>query len=82
MPDKGKKILILGNGFDLAHGLPTKYSHFLEFCYGVEKIWAYGTSNHKYTDKSNREFFEKELYYMLTKKTLMKHMKYHSKIPY
>lgn len=24
-------ILIIGNGFDLAHGLPTKYEHFLEF---------------------------------------------------
>lgn len=24
-------ILVLGNGFDLAHGLPTKYTHFLEF---------------------------------------------------
>lgn len=26
-----KKILIIGNGFDLAHGLPTSYSVFLEF---------------------------------------------------
>ena len=25
------KILILGNGFDLAHGLPTRYEDFLEF---------------------------------------------------
>lgn len=24
-------ILLIGNGFDLAHDLPTKYSHFLEF---------------------------------------------------
>ena len=28
----GKKILILGNGFDLAHGLKTKYSNFLDLC--------------------------------------------------
>lgn len=28
----GKSLLILGNGFDLAHGLPTRYSDFLEFC--------------------------------------------------
>lgn len=29
------KVLIIGNGFDLAHGLPTKYSDFLDFvhCY-------------------------------------------------
>ena len=45
MPDKGKTILILGNGFDLAHGLPTKYSHFLEFCRRVNIIWSYGSSN-------------------------------------
>lgn len=25
-------ILILGNGFDLAHELKTKYSDFLEYC--------------------------------------------------
>ncbi|MCS4585855.1 hypothetical protein FZ990_08310 [Clostridium perfringens] len=24
-------ILVVGNGFDLAHGLPTKYSDFLGF---------------------------------------------------
>ena len=28
----GKKILLIGNGFDLAHGLPTSYSYFLDFC--------------------------------------------------
>lgn len=31
----GKTVLILGNGFDLAHELPTKYSHFLDFCDNV-----------------------------------------------
>lgn len=25
------KVLVLGNGFDLAHGLPTSYSNFIEF---------------------------------------------------
>lgn len=24
-------ILVIGNGFDLAHGLPTKYGDFLDF---------------------------------------------------
>ena len=24
-------ILLIGNGFDLAHGLPTRYTDFLEF---------------------------------------------------
>ena len=41
MADKRKIIFILGNGFDLAHGLPTKYSHFLDFCKRVERIWQY-----------------------------------------
>lgn len=45
MIEKGKTILILGNGFDLAHGLPTRYSDFLEFCERVATIWTYGTSN-------------------------------------
>lgn len=47
MEDKGRTILILGNGFDLAHGLPTKYSHFLEFCQRVEKIWSFGVGQGK-----------------------------------
>lgn len=38
MAFKRKTILILGNGFDLAHGLPTKYSHFLEFCTKIKEI--------------------------------------------
>ena len=31
-PEKTKRILIIGNGFDLAHGLPTTYGDFLWFC--------------------------------------------------
>ena len=30
-------ILVLGNGFDLAHGLPTKYTDFLEFTKVMQK---------------------------------------------
>ena len=32
--EKGEQlmnILVIGNGFDLAHGLPTKYTDFLEW---------------------------------------------------
>ena len=32
-------ILVLGNGFDLAHGLPTGYIDFLEFCKSVMPIY-------------------------------------------
>lgn len=38
----GKKILIIGNGFDLAHSLPTRYSEFIDFCQKVECIWNMG----------------------------------------
>lgn len=31
-------ILVIGNGFDLAHGLPTKYTDFLFFCDMILKI--------------------------------------------
>ena len=35
-----KKILILGNGFDLAYDLPTKYKDFLEFCENATLIYS------------------------------------------
>ena len=31
-------ILLIGNGFDLAHGLPTKYTDFLEFVKVIKQI--------------------------------------------
>ncbi|MDY6338415.1 MAG: AbiH family protein [Saccharofermentans sp.] len=30
------KVLIIGNGFDVANGLPTKYSQFLDICKAVD----------------------------------------------
>jgi len=33
-------ILVIGNGFDLAHGLPTKYTDFLAFCKMVKAVYA------------------------------------------
>lgn len=32
-------ILVIGNGFDLAHGLPTRYTDFLEFCKQIFEIY-------------------------------------------
>lgn len=34
------EILLIGNGFDLAHGLPTKYRDFLDFCQGIEVLFS------------------------------------------
>ena len=31
-------IIIIGNGFDLAHGLPTKYNDFLKFIQAFKSI--------------------------------------------
>lgn len=31
-------ILVIGNGFDLAHGLPTKYTEFLDWVRSINKI--------------------------------------------
>ena len=35
-------ILIIGNGFDLAHKLPTRYPQFLDFCRYVNEHRSYG----------------------------------------
>lgn len=32
-------ILLIGNGFDLAHGLPTKYTDFLEFIRVIKEVF-------------------------------------------
>jgi len=31
------KILLIGNGFDLAHGLPTAYKDFLKYCTDIRQ---------------------------------------------
>ena len=33
-------ILLIGNGFDLAHGLPTLYKNFLDFCIKAKVIFT------------------------------------------
>ena len=43
-------ILVLGNGFDLAHGLPTKYADFLEFIKAFQQFQA-GNDSGKYHDE-------------------------------
>lgn len=48
-------ILVLGNGFDLAHGLPTSYKDFLTFCKKIKTIYEYSES------VSRAEYKEKEI---------------------
>ena len=59
-------ILLIGNGFDLAHGLPTRYTDFLEFCIRVQRIYSYieGGSVENYVEnyildlKTNNEILD------------------------
>lgn len=43
-------ILVIGNGFDLAHGLPTRYTDFLKFCKIVKRMYRI------YNNKENEKF--------------------------
>lgn len=58
------KILVIGNGFDLAHELPTKYTDFLEFCKRVLPIYenVEGRGVHLYQQQYLFEWnFNKEI---------------------
>ena len=46
-----KKILLIGNGFDLAHGLPTSYKDFLDFCKMVRELYTYPIIDNEYNQK-------------------------------
>ena len=50
---RGRKILLIGNGFDLAHGLPTSYSYFLDFCDKVEKKFNFQSEINEKDYKTN-----------------------------
>ena len=43
-------ILIIGNGFDLAHGLPTRYMDFLKFCSKIIDIFDEEKSKELYRE--------------------------------
>ena len=47
------KLLITGNGFDIARGLPTKYENFLTFMGNVKDDKWYEDLNYKEEYKSN-----------------------------
>jgi hypothetical protein len=51
-------LLIIGNGFDLAHGLPTRYTDFLRYCREYNEGTPISVSN-----ELNEEFisFVKEM---------------------
>ena len=51
-------ILLIGNGFDQAHGLPTSYRDFLEFSQQVERIYTLypGTTQQIYEDGFSKDW--------------------------
>lgn len=49
------KVLIIGNGFDLAHKLPTKYGDFLTFCKTIMRVLTYDLGSEKRFRKENIE---------------------------
>lgn len=51
-------VLVIGNGFDLAHGLPTSYMDFLEF---IEKYEEYYNNSFVYCDYTNMAVYFKDL---------------------
>lgn len=56
-------ILVLGNGFDLAHGLPTKYADFLEWANAMERIicsFMESLNINKFEEDSLKRGIEKE----------------------
>lgn len=57
-------ILIIGNGFDIAHGLPTKYVDFLEFVKVIKQI-----SNTKKLNEVNWGSIHPEVKYIIEKNT-------------
>ena len=46
-------ILVIGNGFDLAHGLPTKYEDFLEFIKIIKQCFEQDNFKSKEIDWGN-----------------------------
>lgn len=50
------KILVIGNGFDLAHGLPTRYNEFLEFLILIDRMSSYPKSVTDFISKQLKEF--------------------------
>ncbi len=48
------EILIIGNGFDIEHNLPTSYASFLDFCKKVRRIYTYDIG-------ISKEMYEKEV---------------------
>lgn len=54
------KILMIGNGFDLEHGLPTKYTHFLDYIIDFRNDYrmTYNSGSDSRSIKYSNRYFE------------------------
>lgn len=68
------KTLIIGNGFDIDHNLPTKYKDFLAFVEEMNYINNLGAERkiRKHLEGSELKNYIKELYFSVEKKELKK----------
>ena len=48
---------MIGNGFDLAHGLPTSYKNFLKFCEIINNFFLYQTVNAETANQNVENYF-------------------------
>lgn len=64
------QTLIIGNGFDIDHNLPTKYKDFLSFVEEMNYIKSLGTEDiiRNYLEGSEIKNYIKELYFLKIRK--------------
>ncbi len=69
-PTKYTKLILLGNGFDLAHGLKTSYNHFIDFIEDNMGHFSKGLNNEDYrfsVSEKSTKMNEEELIYLVNK---------------
>ena len=57
-----EKIVILGNGFDLRHFLPTKYNHLITILKKIEN-YNFSDSEVSFSDLFNEDFKQKDEFF-------------------
>ena len=62
-----KRLVITGNGFDLAHGLPTKYSDFKEYLNCYERDLGLSRQYLHFTGTSERHQHKSSFYEAISK---------------
>lgn len=77
------KILVIGNGFDLEHGLPTKYGDFLDFIKMIRMISDNRFENQKdefenllnnFNDNVSEYLISNEVFYQESRKDIVKEL--------